>query len=129
MSSDDERRTRSAGAAHAGSRAPQLVALVALVALVGCAGGANPYDADGPPLGRVQQSVVDGEEDKADPAVVALLGDDGKTYCSGVLISSYVVATAAHCVEPTPPASIYFGTKASTSAGTTIPVADSQSHP
>jgi secreted trypsin-like serine protease len=103
------------------------MAVLALLASTGCAAEAEPEAA--PQLGRVQQAVVDGEEDTADPAVVALLGDDGKTYCSGVLIANNVVATAAHCVEPTPPASVYFGTKASTSTGTTIKVVEAHSHP
>ena len=71
------------------------VALVSLLA-VACVPDAAPRATASP--------IVAGSVDEGDPAVVALLGGD---LCTGTLIASRVVITAAHC---TLPSAVYFGT-------------------
>jgi MYXO-CTERM domain-containing protein len=59
---------------------------------------------------------------------VALLSN-GKMYCTGVLVTPTVVATAAHCVLPSPPEQIYFGSRPGSKSGTLIAVSDTRAHP
>ena len=103
------------------------VALVALVAL-GSLGCAAPTEATADSLGTARQAITNGDDDDGDSAVVALLLD-GKVFCTGVLLTPTVVATAAHCVSPSPPTQIYFGSDPSTMKGTFIAVASSRVHP
>ena len=114
---------------------PILMLVVALVAA--CSACAAPLESagesgesgkSGEKTGTTQQAIVDGEDDDGDKAVVALL-QNGKVYCTGVLITNNVVATAAHCVTPTPPEQIYFGSDPTTKKGTTIAVTTTRFHP
>jgi MYXO-CTERM domain-containing protein len=105
---------------------PSRCGLLAL-AFFGCAAPAPTRETA--PTQTVQQAIVDGEDDEDDPAVVALMTDDGKAFCSGVLVSTHVVATAAHCLDPSPPAKVFFGALPAADEGTTIAVAKATAHP
>jgi secreted trypsin-like serine protease len=107
---------------------PILMLVIAI--LVACSGCAAPLDpaSESEATGTTQQAIVDGEDDDGDKAVVALL-QGGKVYCTGVLITKNLVATAAHCVNPTPPEQVYFGSDPSTKKGTFIGVATTRFHP
>lgn len=111
-------------------RHSKLVALVALAALVACSGCAAESTAESEEgrTASAQQAITNGDDDDADPAVVALL-IGGEIFCTGVLITSNVVATAAHCVKPGPPEQVYFGVEPSSKKGTFIAVSDSKAHP
>jgi uncharacterized protein (TIGR03382 family) len=67
--------------------------LALALALVGCS------STGGPSIGSDEQSIVAGELNVGDPAVVAMT-TAGQHYCTGTLISSRHVVTAAHCVPP-----------------------------
>jgi hypothetical protein len=57
---------------------------------------------DAPAIGQSQQALIGGQADPADTAVpllVASLAAGGQAYCSAVVISPHVLATAAHCVD------------------------------
>ena len=109
-------------------RSLRALALTALVASTGCAAESVAGSEDGP-TASTEQAITNGDDDAADPAVVALL-IGGKVFCSGVLITSNVVVTAAHCVAPGPPEQVYFGAKPSLKkGGTFIDVSDSKVHP
>lgn len=75
-----------------------------------------------------QQAITNGDDDDADPAVVALL-IEGSVYCTGALITRNVILTAAHCVDPAPPDQVFFGSKLTSKKGTLIKVVDSKVHP
>lgn len=116
---------------------PRAIHALALALLVACAACAAPVGADGGERGEreaaektatTQQAIVHGDNDDADSAVVALLLN-GSVYCTGVLLTNNVVATAAHCVTPTPPEQVYFGTDPASKKGTFIPVTTSRVHP
>jgi secreted trypsin-like serine protease len=106
------------------------LAVFGLSALVSCSAAcAAPVDAsDEPTIGSAQQAITNADDDDDDKAVVALL-QGGKVYCTGVLVAKGVVATAAHCVTPSPPEQVYFGSKPSSKKGTFIAVSDSKIHP
>ncbi len=102
------------------------IAVVVAMACAGCAARA-----DGEPtedVGTAEQAITNGQDDNQDPAVVALLSH-GQVFCTGVLITSHVVLTAAHCVDPTPPDQVYFGAKPSDKSGTLVAVTDSKEFP
>ena len=105
---------------------------LAVAVLVACSGCAAEADATGSPAGEstgsAEQAITNADDDTGDAAVVALL-QNGKIYCSGVLITPSIVATAAHCITPTPPDQIYFGTKLGTKKGSFIGVSDTKIHP
>jgi secreted trypsin-like serine protease len=107
------------------------LSVLGLFAVVSSAACAAPVDSnDEPTTGTTQQAITNGDdvEDGDDPAVVALL-QGGKVYCTGVLVAKGVVATAAHCVTPSPPQQVYFGSKPSSKKGVFIDVSDSKAHP
>jgi V8-like Glu-specific endopeptidase len=118
------------------------VALFAFAATVACSACTAPVAANGSDgadgaggsdskekTGTAQQAIVNGDDDDSDPAVVALMLN-GSVYCTGVLLTNNVVATAAHCVTPTPPDQVYFGNDPSTKKkGTFIDVTTTRVHP
>jgi secreted trypsin-like serine protease len=108
------------------SRSHSLLLLFVL-AVLATACGAAP---EGEDLGTTSEAITNGDEDSDDPAVVALLVQ-GQVECTGVLVTKSIVVTAAHCVDPSPPDSVYFGAHpgAKGSGGTTIKVADAMAHP
>jgi secreted trypsin-like serine protease len=113
------------------ARPLQMLALTAVVACAACAApveGSSGAASDDETTGTTQQAIVNGDDDDADGAVVALLLD-GKVFCTGVLVTKNVVATAAHCVSPTPPTQIYFGKDPSSKKGTFIDVSGTSVHP
>ena len=99
------------------------IVLAASLVLGACAA---PVESEN--VSSTQEAITNGENDDADPAVVALLVN-GQVSCTGVLISSHVVATAAHCLSLQPPTQVYFGTKPSTKKGTFIDVSDTLQFP
>lgn len=106
-------------------RTALIAAAAALV--VGCAATPAESEDDDAVTGTVSQAITHGESDDGDSAVVALMAG-GSSYCTGTLISPYVVVTAAHCVVETKPEKVYFGAKPS-SGGNTVDVAESHAHP
>jgi hypothetical protein len=114
---------------------PRQIQVLVLALIVACAACAAPVEHEqgehgvhGETLGTAQQAIVHGDDDNADPAVVALLLN-GSVYCTGVLLTNNVVATAAHCVIPTPPEQVYFGSDPSSKKGTFISVTTTRAHP
>lgn len=113
------------------ARLPRPVLMLAIAILVACSACASPLEesaTESETTGTARQAIVDGEDDDGDKAVVALL-QGGKVYCTGVLITKSVVATAAHCVYPTPPEQVYFGSDPRTKKGTFIAVTTTRAHP
>jgi len=104
-----------------------LAALVAATSSTACATEiASASDAE--TIGTTEEAITNGDDDSADPAVVALLLD-GQVLCSGFLVASHVVVTAAHCLDQVEPDTVYFGANPRTKKGTFIKVADSKTHP
>jgi secreted trypsin-like serine protease len=113
-----------------------VIALAMIVTCGGCAAeatrpeGASSEDdqADGK-VASTTEAITNGADDDADPTVVALL-IGGRIFCTGVLVSPTVIATAGHCVDPTPPDQAYFGSDPGVKKkGTLINVSDSKVHP
>jgi hypothetical protein len=73
-------------------------------------------------LGRGQEAIINGVLDEGDPAVV-MLRDASSGYCTGTLISSSVVVTAAHCLDAIPATHVGFGVN-----GESTPVAVREQH-
>jgi MYXO-CTERM domain-containing protein len=106
-----------------------LCALVLAVASVACGGAPEGADALGEEnTGATSQAITNGADDDADPAVVALLSN-GEVMCTGVLVTHTVVLTAGHCVQPTAPDAVFFGSKPRASGGTLIQVRAALAHP
>jgi hypothetical protein len=110
------------------ARTTRLAAFLGSLLLVaGCA-----YDAPAPDdaraLAEVQQAITEGATANDDHAVVALL-KDGDIYCSGVIVTRFVVATAAHCVVPAPPTAILFGAAIGARGARVIDVRKAEAHP
>jgi MYXO-CTERM domain-containing protein len=112
------------------SRARARAFILALAASVACPAcvAATDDGADRAPSATTAQAITEADDDAADPAVVALLVR-GQVFCTGVLIAKNVVATAAHCVSPSPPDQVFFGAKPSSKRGTFIAVSDHRAHP
>ena len=113
-------------------RLPRQVLMLVLAIVAACSACAAPVEPASVSLsettGTARQEIVDGDDDDGDKAVVALL-QNGKVYCTGVLITGNVIATAAHCVTPSPPEQIYFGSDPRTKKGTFIAVTTTRIHP
>jgi len=111
-------------------RLPRHILMLAVAILAACSACAAPVEptSGSETTGTTQQAIVDGEDDDGDKAVVALL-QGGKVFCTGVLLTNNVVATAAHCVNPTPPDQVYFGSDPSSKKGTFIAVTTTRVHP
>jgi hypothetical protein len=108
---------------------PFAPALALSLSFAGCA------PADGERLAESVLPVVNGTYDTGDLAVVALTNGEHIT-CSGTLISSTVVVTAAHCVPPHTPyhsaytdIQIYFGSSFPGGQGELVPVIEGWTHP
>jgi hypothetical protein len=86
------------------------------------AGGVSRAD-----TGESAQAIRDGAPSESDAAVVAL-HTDGMGPCSGTLIESRLVLTAAHCVVPWPPTEVWFGTGAAEKR-LSVQVAAVEAHP
>jgi hypothetical protein len=88
-----------------------------------------------PPPQEEWHRIVGGAPTTEWPATVALLDDVGDGYaeffCSGTLIRSDVVLTAAHCLEAATPDLVYFGTAPfdEEAGGHFVEVEDSLPHP
>lgn len=117
---------------HVSTRATKMLMIAAFVAAAtGCAAPAAEGDVETNDEGAVattQQAITNGDDDDSDSAVVALLVG-GKVFCTGVLVAPTVVATAAHCVLPSPPDQVYFGSNPRSKKGTFIAVSDTHAHP
>jgi hypothetical protein len=63
------------------------------------------------PAGTVTQAITNGSDDGGDPAVVALVDDQGNVGCTASVIEAHTVVTAAHCIEAIEPRKIraWFG--------------------
>lgn len=66
--------------------------------------GCGSADGFGEELGAEQDPIIGGTTDNGDPSVVAIFahqpGSSSGSICSGAVISSTKVLTAAHCVDP-----------------------------
>ncbi len=105
-----------------------------LAMLIACGACAAPIASDADTAassentGSTRQAITNGDDDDADAAVVALL-NGGKIFCTGALITPNVIVTAAHCVDPSPPDQVYFGSRPNPKKGTFINVVDTKVHP
>ena len=75
--------------------------VIACLALAACAA----------PAGTAAQAVTNGSDDAGDPAVVALVVDQGNVGCTASVIEAHTVLTAAHCLGAVEPRKIrvWFG--------------------
>jgi len=98
--------SRPASSPQAWRASAAAVGVATALSLAGCGpatGSADdPWADEGPPAGKIAQPIVNGQLDSGDPATVALLafGVSDYQYCTGSLITSNVVITAAHCLPP-----------------------------
>jgi secreted trypsin-like serine protease len=112
-----------------GGRTRKLFALVALVAAPSAACTNEIADASSAEsLDSTSQAITNADNDDADPSVVALLLRD-QVLCTGFLIATRVVVTAAHCLDQIEPDTVFFGANPRTKKGTSIAVAETKTHP
>ena len=104
--------------------------LAVVLAALGCAPQAPPEQ-----TATAELPVTNGTFDPGDPAVIALTNGQHIT-CSGTLITSTVVVTAAHCVPPHTPyhatytdIQIFFGSTFPGGQGELVPVIEGWTHP
>lgn len=96
--------------------------------LLGAAGCVEGVEEKTEETGSTESAIVNGEIDDGDKATVALL-TNGAAYCTGVLISPYVVATAGHCVTGVTPDQVFFGSDPKKKkSGTLIDVVETRAH-
>src|SRR2546428_223763 len=70
-----------------------------VVLLSGC--GRVPFDVGGAHFDRYSSPIVGGAVDSGHPAVLLIYNSFGGYLCTGTLIDTYVVLTAAHCTQDT----------------------------
>lgn len=104
-----------------------MIAALAITCAVGCSNEIASATTSEEHLGVAQAAITSGEDDDGDSAVVALLVR-GTVHCTGFLVTSNVVVTAAHCITPEPPDEVFFGTRPG-KKGTTIAVKNALAHP
>lgn len=78
-------------------------ALALAVSTAACADdGSGDVDAEAAEVGDARAAIVGGDVEPGRPAVVAIVHRDApqQLICSGVLITSSIVVTAAHCLHP-----------------------------
>ncbi|MCB9644410.1 MAG: trypsin-like serine protease [Myxococcales bacterium] len=61
--------------------------------------GACQMNPEIPKLGSAMQPIINGQKDLSHPAVGALVVQRQQSFCTGTLITSRLVLTAAHCVD------------------------------
>ena len=76
-----------------------LGACLGLVGLAACAPGASDVPLESASPGA--DAIIGGTVDNGDPGVVLMMASDGNTgwWCTGTVIATRLVLTAAHCVE------------------------------
>jgi hypothetical protein len=73
-----------------------ILAEIAALACTGCTLPAQAGDGEDGTETSLTQTIIDGEIDDGDPAVVALVAND-QAFCTGVVITPRLVLTAGHC--------------------------------
>lgn len=72
---------------------------VLIVQMVGCENNMGPSPASPPLTLQIQaRNIINGAADLSQPAIGALTPDKGSPFCTGTLITSQLVLTAAHCI-------------------------------
>ncbi len=101
--------------------------LLATVASTGCQG------AEVVAIGEAHQAIVNGDVSESDDQVVALVYR-GKQFCSGTIVGSRTVVTAAHCLPPNIDVplfgiEVFFGADVASGDGTFLRVVDGLANP